>query len=208
MLRAGHDPVPSTAAAETAAGSSRSAPLRASGSRLLARVESGSRHVDAPKDRERDREQHDVRGDGPRAARALEGERIAASRAPLEPDEPHPGQHRVAEAQVLRDRLRQPLVAAADVVPLVGGTEDGQVSARLIRQQVDQVERALVLSSAPYSVTQATTSSVPIREPWPPRTRNSIHSWTLDESSARPARVDLAYVVGYPAAAASRWIAR
>ena len=43
-----------------------------------------------------------------------------------------------------RDRLRELLVAAGDVVALVGGAEDREVAGtRLVAEQVDEVQRGL-----------------------------------------------------------------
>ena len=50
--------------------------------------------------------------------------------------------------------------------------------------------------SAPYSPTHELATSAPSREPSPPGSDRSIHSSTVIRSSARPAAVWRAYVVG------------
>src|SRR6201999_112512 len=58
-----------------------------------------------------------------------------------EPYERVTGVDRVAE--VVRDRDRQLLVAAADVIALVGHAEDAEALLRLVAEQVDEVQRRL-----------------------------------------------------------------
>ena len=111
---------------------------------FLQRREAGARVVERAQDGETHAEDHVIELEGLRLARSRETERHGP--VGIRGDRLHrPTGLEARTPEVRRDRLRQLLVAAGDVEPLVRGAEDREVPRRcLIGEQVDQVERRLI----------------------------------------------------------------
>jgi hypothetical protein len=111
----------------------------------LDQVEAGLGKVDrAAQDRERQREHDAVGGDRLRGRALLEGQRVAPTGGQGDADQLRA--HRDLALERCGHRLRDLVVAAAHVELLVRGAEQPQLALAGVAEQVEEVERALLVA--------------------------------------------------------------